>query len=379
MKRIGILGSTGSIGRQTLETVKSIGGFEVAVISANSSLELLKKQITEFSPKVVAVTNEREAAKLKKELCGKVKVLAGQEGLIEAATYEGIDTVVNAVVGNVGLIPTIHAIRAKKNICLANKETLVTAGKIIMNECEKHKVNLLPVDSEHSAIFQCLQGNDGNAVEKIYLTASGGPFLNKTKEELEKVTPKDALSHPNWSMGKKITIDSATLMNKGLEVIEAKWLFSLPLEKINVLVHPQSIIHSMVEYEDGAVMAQLGLPDMRVPIQYALTYPERVKNDLKKINFLDIRQLTFDSPDTSRFPCLDLAFQAIKTGGTMPAVLNAANEIAVARFLRKDIGFMQIPVLIERVMGAYTVKNDYTIDDVLEADSWAREKAMKIL
>lgn len=293
------------------------------------------------------------------------------EGLIAAATVVSADTVVNSVVGNIGLRPTVEAVKAGKNIALANKETLVTSGELVMRLLRENNVNMYPVDSEHSAIFQSLQGNSMNRIENIWLTASGGPFRGMT--DLSGVTLADALNHPNWSMGKKITIDSATMMNKGLEVIEAKWLFNVDLDRIKVVVHPQSIVHSMVEYEDGAIIAQLGVPDMKVPIQYALTYPRRLKNSFPKLNFFERNNLTFEKPDLNVFRCLALAFEAIKTGGTMPAVLNAANEVAVAKFLEGKINFVDIPRLIEKAMSAYNVKYDYSLEDVLEADSFARE------
>lgn len=370
-ENISILGSTGSIGTQTLDVIRDIGGINVKAMSTNTRIDLFEKQIREFKPELVCVMNSEKAEELKKRVKDiDVKVTTGMEGLIEAATYEGTDTVVNSVVGNIGLVPTVSAIKAKKNIALANKETLVTSGELVMKLLKENNVNMYPVDSEHSAIFQSLQGNEGNKIDKIFLTASGGPFRNW--EDVSNVTVDDALNHPNWDMGKKITIDSATLMNKGLEVIEAKWLFDVDLEQIEVLVHPQSIVHSMVGYEDGAVIAQLGLPDMKVPIQYALTYPKRVKNSFPKINFLEHNNLTFEKPRIDKFPCLALAYRAIKTGGTMPAVLNAANEIAVGRFINREIGFTDIPKLIEIAMNAYTVKYNYTIDDVLEVDAWAR-------
>lgn len=370
-ENISILGSTGSIGTQTLDVIRDIGGINVKAMSTNTRIDLFEKQIREFKPELVCVMNSEKAEELKKRVKDiDVKVTTGMEGLIEAATYEGTDTVVNSVVGNIGLVPTVSAIKAKKNIALANKETLVTSGELVMKLLKENNVNMYPVDSEHSAIFQSLQGNEGNKIDKIFLTASGGPFRNW--ENVSNVTVDDALNHPNWDMGKKITIDSATLMNKGLEVIEAKWLFDVDLEQIEVLVHPQSIVHSMVGYEDGAVIAQLGLPDMKVPIQYALTYPKRVKNSFPKINFLEHNNLTFEKPRIDKFPCLALAYRAIKTGGTMPAVLNAANEIAVGRFINREIGFTDIPKLIEIAMNAYTVKYNYTIDDVLEVDAWAR-------
>lgn len=375
-ENISILGSTGSIGTQTLEVVREIGGISVAAISANSNIDLLEVQAKEFKPELVCVMDENKALELKKRLLGcKCEVVSGMDGLIAAATISSADTVVNSVVGNIGLRPTVAAIKAGKNIALANKETLVTSGELVMKLLKENNVKMYPVDSEHSAIFQSLQGNSMNKIENIWLTASGGPFRGMS--DLSGVTLSDALNHPNWSMGKKITIDSATMMNKGLEVIEAKWLFDVDLDRIKVVVHPQSIVHSMVEYEDGAVIAQLGEPDMKVPIQYALTYPKRVKNSFPKLNFFERNNLTFEKPDLKVFRCLALAFDAIKTGGTMPAVLNGANEVAVAKFLDGKIGFTDIPALIEKTMSAYTVKYDYTLDDVLEADSFAREYSDK--
>lgn len=371
-ENIAILGSTGSIGTQTLDVIRDIGGINVKAMSTNTRIDLFEKQIREFNPELVCVMNNEKAQELKSRIADlDVKVTTGMEGLIEVATMAGTDTVVNSVVGNIGLVPTVEAIKAKKNIALANKETLVTSGELVMKLLKENNVKMYPVDSEHSAIFQSLQGNEGNKIDKIFLTASGGPF--RTWDDVSKVTVDDALKHPNWNMGKKITIDSATLMNKGLEVIEAKWLFDVELDQIEVVVHPQSIVHSMVGYEDGAVIAQLGLPDMKVPIQYALTYPKRVKNSFPKINFFEYNNLTFEKPKIDKFPCLSLAYRAIKTGGTMPSVLNAANEIAVARFINREISFTDIPKLIEMAMNAYTVKYNYTIEDVLEADKWARE------
>lgn len=371
-ENIAILGSTGSIGTQTLEVIRDIGGINVTAMSTNTRIDLFEKQIREFKPSLVCVMNREKAEELKKRITDlDVKVTTGIEGLVEVATAKGTETVVNSVVGNIGLIPTVEAIKAKKNIALANKETLVTSGELVMNLLKENGVKMYPVDSEHSAIFQSLQGNEGNKIDKIFLTASGGPF--RTWEDISKVTIDDALKHPNWSMGKKITVDSATLMNKGLEVIEAKWLFNVDLEQIEVLVHPQSIIHSMVGYEDGAVIAQLGLPDMKVPIQYALTYPKRIANSFPKINFFEQNNLTFEKPRIDKFPCLGLAYKAIRTGGTMPAVLNAANEIAVERFIKREIAFTDISKLIEMAMSAYNVKYNYSLEDVLEADNWARE------
>ena len=380
MRKISILGSTGSIGTQTLEVVEVLENIKVMAITGNSNIQLLEEQARKFQPELVAVMDEKNAEILKGKLSDmNICVVSGMEGLVEAATYEGVDTVVTSVVGNVGLKPTFEAIRAGKNIALANKETLVSAGQLVMDLAKKHNIRIYPVDSEHSAIFQSLQGNEGNKIERILLTASGGPFRGKKREELLNVTAADALKHPNWSMGNKITIDSATLMNKGLEVMEAKWLFGVDVDQIEVLVHPQSIVHSAVEYEDGAIVAQLGEPDMRVPIQYALTYPQRVKNPFPRVDFTKRNNLTFDKPDMETFKCLSLAYRALKTGGTLPAVLNGANEVAVTRFLKGDIGFLEIPELIEQTMDAYTVKQEYTLEDLLEADAWAKDYAAKVV
>ncbi|MGN0134450.1 MAG: 1-deoxy-D-xylulose-5-phosphate reductoisomerase [Anaerotignum sp.] len=379
MRKISILGSTGSIGTQTLEVVENLENIKVMAITGNSNIELLEKQARKFHPELVAVMNEKNAKILQDRLADmNIRVVSGMDGLVEAATYKDVDTVVTSVVGNIGLKPTFEAIRAGKNIALANKETLVSAGQLVMDLAKKHHIHIYPVDSEHSAIFQSLQGNGENKIQRILLTASGGPFRGKKREELENVTAADALAHPNWSMGKKITIDSATLMNKGLEVMEAKWLFDVDVDQIEVLIHPQSIVHSAVEYEDGAIIAQMGEPDMRVPIQYALTYPKRVKNPFPRVDFAQRSNLTFDKPDMDTFKCLSLAYRALKTGGTLPAVLNGANEVAVARFLKGEISFLQIPALIEQTMDAYTVKYEYTLEDLLEADAWAKAYAKQV-
>ena len=379
MRKISILGSTGSIGTQTLEVVENLEDIKVMAITGNSNIDLLEKQARKFRPELVAVMDEKNAIILQDRLADmNIRVVSGMDGLVEAATYKDVDTVVTSVVGNIGLKPTFEAIRAGKNIALANKETLVSAGQLVMDLAKKHHIHIYPVDSEHSAIFQSLQGNGENKIQRILLTASGGPFRGKKREELENVTAADALAHPNWSMGKKITIDSATLMNKGLEVMEAKWLFDIDVDQIEVLIHPQSIVHSAVEYEDGAIIAQLGEPDMRVPIQYALTYPKRVKNPFPRVDFAQRSNLTFDKPDMDTFKCLSLAYRALKTGGTLPAVLNGANEVAVARFLKGEISFLQIPALIEQTMDAYTVKYEYTLEDLLEADAWAKAYAKQV-
>ncbi|HHV95390.1 MAG TPA: 1-deoxy-D-xylulose-5-phosphate reductoisomerase [Clostridiaceae bacterium] len=382
-KKISILGSTGSIGIQALEVVRNLKknnyNIEIKGLAAGKNIDLLEKQVLEFKPEAVSVMDEELADILNKRLKSTgTDVFYGIEGLIKVATLENTDLVLNSVVGVVGLLPTLEAIRKGKNIALANKETLVAAGKIVMEEAQKHNVSIIPVDSEHSAIFQCLVGNDKKSISKLLLTASGGPFRGKKTEQLEMVKPEDALKHPNWKMGNKITIDSATLMNKGLEVIEARWLFDVSPEKIEVLIHPQSIIHSMVEYVDGSIIAQLGMPDMRIPIQYAITYPNRQYSRFNKMDFKIHRELTFEEPDYVNFPCLRIAFEALKESGTMPTVMNAANEVAVNLFLNNKIRFTQIPVIISNVMDKHIVNNNPTIDDIIEVDEWARIEAMKV-
>ncbi|HEY5585567.1 MAG TPA: 1-deoxy-D-xylulose-5-phosphate reductoisomerase [Ruminiclostridium sp.] len=375
---ISIIGSTGSIGVQTLDVARNLG-IKVAAMSANSNIDLIEKQVHEFLPRVVSVGNKELAKELEYRLHGmNIEVLFGLDGMKRVVELEEVDTVVTSVVGTVGLIPTMHAIKNRKNIALANKETLVTAGKLVIEEAKKYNVKIFPVDSEHCAIYQCLMGNDEKQVEKIIITASGGPFRGKNLSELENITPAEALKHPNWSMGSKITIDSATLMNKGLEVIEAKWLFGKELDRIRVLVHPQSIIHSMVEYVDGSIIAQLGSPDMRTPIQLALTYPNRCKNSFPKLDFLKCSQLTFEEPDTKTFRCLQLAYDALTAGGTMAAAMNAANEVAVADFLNNKISFTAIPYIIEKVMQEHNVNICPCLYDILEVDRWARAAAMQI-
>ncbi len=378
-KKISILGSTGSIGVQTLDVARNLG-IEVVGISANLNIDVLEKQIIEFRPKAASVASEELAEKLRKKVQNyDTEIYYGSEGLNEIASMAEADTVVTSIVGIAGLIPTLAAIRSGKDIALANKETLVTAGSIVMEEAKKHNVKILPVDSEHSAIYQCIQGNNRTDVEKLILTASGGPFRGKRAEDLANVTLEQALKHPNWSMGSKITIDSATLMNKGLEIIEAKWLFDVDLDQIEVLVHPQSIIHSMVEYKDGSIMAQLGSPDMRIPIQYALTFPDRMENNFSKLNLLEKGGLTFEKPDYEVFPCLKYAFEALEAGGTMPVVLNAANEAAVSLFLNRKVKFIDIPRLIYFVMERHTVNNNPSLKDIIEVDLWARQKVEKLV
>ncbi len=380
MKNITILGSTGSIGVSTLEIVSAHPDrFRVVAMTAGKNLELFSRQIKEFVPRIAVVASVDDVARLKDMCCGlDVSIMGGIEGLIAAATADDTEMVVAAIVGAAGLVPTAAAIRARKDIALANKEILVTAGHLFMEMVAEYGVRLYPVDSEHSAVFQSIEGHRSTDIEKIILTASGGPFLNTPVEQLKKVSVRDALNHPNWSMGKKITIDSATMMNKGLEVLEARWLFDTVVEKIDVNIHPQSIIHSMVEYIDGCVIAQLGTPDMKAPIAYALSYPERVSTGVKPLDLTALSGLTFFKPDMDKFPCLGLAYRAINAGESMPAVMNAANEIAVDAFLDGNIGFIQIAETIERTMDAHTVHDLCSIDEVLKADLWSREVAREI-
>lgn len=375
-KRITILGSTGSIGVSALDVIKdSPERFEVIGLTAGGNVDLLEMQIKRFKPKYAAVIDRQNAIDLTDRLNGlDTEIYYGMEGLVKISTAPETDTVVSSIVGAAGLTPTISAIRKDKMIALANKETLVMAGSLINKETNGRPA-ILPVDSEHSAIFQSLHGEDKRHIKKLIITASGGPFRNLTVEQLHKVTPKDALEHPNWKMGKKITIDSATLMNKGLEVIEAKWLFGVNADQIDVAVHPQSIVHSLVEFIDGSVIAQLGMPDMRLPIAYALNYPERCETNITSLNLTEIGTLTFEQPDTEKFPCLKFAFDALKAGGTMPAVLNAANEIAVEAFLEHKISFMEIPRIILSTMEEHDPSAIKELSDILEADRWARKKA----
>lgn len=372
-KTISILGSTGSIGTQSLEVAKK-HGIKVKALAANSNAELLAEQIKEFKPGVVCIYDKNKAYELKEMISGvPVKVLTGMDGLCEIASLNGVDTLVNAVVGIVGLKPTLAAIDAGVDIALANKETLVTGGKLVINRAAHKGVKIYPIDSEHSAIFQCLQGNGMNNIKKIILTASGGPFYGMTKAQLGNVTVAEALNHPNWSMGNKITIDSATLMNKGLEFIEAMWLFDLSPEQIEIVVHRESIVHSAVEYEDNSVIAQLGVPDMKIPIQYALLYPKRLDCPTKSLSLTDIGTLHFTKPDLETFDCLDACIKAITTGGRMPAVVNGANEAAVASFLDGKIGFLQIGELVKSALESIENKSIQCLDDVLLADRAARD------
>ena len=372
MKKIAILGSTGSIGTQTLDVVRAHSDeLEVVALAAGSNKERLKEQIREFHPELVSLSDEKKAQELKEELAGEaVEVVCGMGGLIEVAGVDSADVVVTAVVGMMGILPTMEAIRKGKDIALANKETLVTAGHLIIPMAREYGVSILPVDSEHSAIFQCLQGEPKKALDKILLTASGGPFRGKSAEFLETVTLEDALNHPNWSMGPKITIDSSTMVNKGLEVMEAKWLFGVHYSQIEVVIQPQSIIHSMVQYIDGAVIAQLGTPDMRVPIEYALFYPERRSLPGDRLDFSKLSQITFEKPDYKVFRGLSLAIEAGKTGGTMPTVFNAANERAVAKFLKGEIKYTDIVRSIEKCMDAHKVSAHPDLEEILATEQW---------
>jgi 1-deoxy-D-xylulose-5-phosphate reductoisomerase len=382
MKKITVLGSTGSIGLSALDVIgKNPRLFRVVALAAGKNIKLLQKQIERFRPQLVSVSDEQGAGELRSRISTKIKtrIVAGMEGLKEVAALAGADIVISAISGAAGLIPTLAAIDAGKDIALANKETMVMAGDIVTKKAKEKGVKILPLDSEHSAIFQCLQGQKHNNVNKIILTASGGPFFNYKTSELKKVTLSQALKHPNWKMGKKITIDSASMMNKGLEVIEAKWLFDLEINKIEVLIHPQSIVHSMVEFVDGCLLAQMGIPDMRTPIAYALTYPERIKNDLPLLDLIKTRSLEFLKPDVKKFPCLQLAYEAGICGGTMPAVLNAANEIAVEAFLRRTIKFVDLPGIIDKVLSKHKAVKKPSLDDILQADVWARVQTRELI
>ncbi|MDI7260263.1 MAG: 1-deoxy-D-xylulose-5-phosphate reductoisomerase [Thermodesulfobacteriota bacterium] len=381
MKCLAILGSTGSIGVNTLDIVRQFPEqFEVIGLSAGRNTQLLKQQTLRFRPKVVSVLNKELAEDLQRELSGlSVEVVHGVEGLIRVATHPEVDQVVSAIVGAMGLIPTLSAVKTGKAIALANKESLVMAGKIIIEEAEKNGARILPVDSEHSAIFQALLGHRKEEIRRLILTASGGPFLHLPLSKLHDVTVKEALNHPHWEMGRKITIDSASLMNKGLEVIEAHWLFNIPVEKIAVQIHPQSVIHSMVEYIDGSIIGQMGIADMRIPISYALSFPQRLNLNLPSLDLSGVGALTFSPPDPERFPCLRMAYRSIEIGETMPAILNAANEVAVNAFLEGWIKFTDVPPLLQRVMEEHEVKTIRTIEDILRADQWAREKTKTII
>lgn len=376
MKKISVLGSTGSIGTQALDVIeKNPELFQVESLTCGKNINLFREQLKKHSPSFAVTANDEDAMTLKKEF-PQIEFSYGLQGIITAASKTNCDLVLNSLIGMMGLKPTYEAICAGKDIALANKETLVAGGGIIMDAVKKYGVKLLPVDSEHSAIFQCLQGNENNPVHRILLTASGGPFRGYTKKELEKVTLEQALNHPRWVMGSKITIDSASLMNKGLEVIEAYWLFNVPAEKIQVVVHPQSVIHSMVEFEDRSILAQLGMPDMRGPISYAFGYPERIKNLFESVDFFKLGTLTFEEPDMETFSCLRLAYDALKAGGSLPVVLNAANEVLVQGFLDKKIKFIDIQNRLEEMMQKHKPIYDLTLDDILQIDAETRAETL---
>jgi 1-deoxy-D-xylulose-5-phosphate reductoisomerase len=381
MKKISILGSTGSIGCSALNVIeKNPELFQVVALTAGENIKLLKKQIEKFQPGMVAVGSKDNALKLGKALTAKskVKIFYGKDGLNEIASFPS-DMVISAIAGSAGLAPTLAAIESGNDIALANKETMVMAGEIVTKRARKKGVKIIPVDSEHSAIFQCLEGSRRENLLRLILTASGGPFLNFTKDQLKKVNLDQTLHHPNWKMGKKITIDSASMMNKGLEVIEARWLFNVDISAIDVVIHPQSIVHSMVEFIDGAILAQMGVPDMKIPIAYALTYPERIINNLPPLNLVKTGNLEFYKPDIRKFPCLDIAYGAGICGGTAPVVLNAADEVAVSAFMKKKIRFIDLPKIIEKVLARHNVMNNPSLDDILQADSWARKETEKMI
>ena len=392
MKNISVLGSTGSIGRQTLEVATANPEkLKIRVLAAHSSVSLMLQQIEDFHPDFAVLTDKEAAVELRRQYRGKTEILSGQEGLLAAATYENADTVLGAMVGYAGLRPTLAAIKAGKDIALANKETLVAAGHIVMQAVKDNNVSLLPVDSEHSAIFQSLRGGyhpclsfaekerDTSEVRRLILTASGGPFRGKTREELKHVTLAQCLKHPNWSMGKKVTIDSSTLANKGLEVMEAHWLFNMPYEKIDVVIHPQSIVHSLVEFKDGAVIAQLGIPDMKLPIQYALSYPQRFDCSFGRLDLLQCGNLTFEAPDSEAFPCLQTAIDCGKTGGSLPCAFNAANEECVTAFLEEKISYLDIPEIVKRVVDSHVVIPRPSLDEIEETDRTVRIKTKKMI
>lgn len=373
IKNICILGSTGSIGKSSLEVISNFPDqFRVTYLAANKNIDLLYQQVKKFKPSAVALQDENAAFHFRKMINGRIKIFSGKHSLSELVNLRNIDIVINSLVGFTGLRPTIEAIKNGKTIALANKESLVVAGEIIMKLAKKFHTKLIPIDSEHSAILQCLIGENTENISKIIITASGGPFLHLEKNKFSKVTVRAALNHPNWRMGKKITIDSATLMNKGLELIEAHWLFGLPQKKIEILVHPQSIIHSMVEFIDGSIKAQLGVHDMKIPIQYALTYPERAGSEYKRVNFPTIREMTFFEPDLKKFECLQLAYDALEQGGTAPTILNAANEVAVNWFLQSKISFDRIPKLIQQALEKVPIKVSPELDDIIQTDKDTR-------
>jgi len=376
-KVITILGSTGSIGRQALDVLSlHHNEYKIGYLTAHSNIDLLIEQVQKYSPKGIVVSDDTQYLKIKQLITNNCKILKGKEGLIEAASNAENTMVLSALVGFSGVEPTLAAINAGKTIALANKETLVSAGYNIIKAAKANNVRIIAVDSEHSAVLQCLVGEELNSIEKIILTASGGPFLNTDNSNFEKLTVKEALSHPNWTMGNKITIDSATLMNKGFEVIEAFWLFDVSLEKIEVLIHPQSIVHSLVQFYDGSVKAQLGVPDMKIPISYALSYPKRLKNKFRRLDLIEINNLTFFKPDESKFPCLRLAYEAMRRGGTATTILNAANEMAVIAFLEQKIRFSDIPIIIEKALETFPIKNNSDINEIIEIDRQVRDNCL---
>lgn len=381
MRYIALIGSTGSIGINVLKVVDRYPSeFRISSLAAGSNIKLLEKQVLKFKPRIVSVYSESKAETLKKKLRGrKVKVVSGEEGLLRACVDTKADRAVFALVGTKAIKAVCETVKARKDVAIANKESLVIAGKYIRNLAEKYKVKIIPIDSEHSGVWQCLQGRDKREIKNIYLTASGGPFLEKPVDSLRNITAEEALRHPRWKMGKKTTIDSATLMNKGLEVIEACNLFDMPCEKIKVLIHPQAVVHSIVEFIDGSNLAQLSVPDMRIPIQYALTYPKRVSNNRHTLDLVKTGKLTFRSPDRRQFPCLGLAYDAACRGGTMPAVMNAANEVMVDKFLNSEAAFLDIPKIVSRVMKKHKIKRKPSIDDILNSDAWARKETKDIV
>ncbi len=375
MKKICILGSTGSIGKQALEVVEEHRDrFEIVGLAAMTSIDELESQIIKYQPKIVAVFNKEKGEILKSRLVSNTKIVMGMEGLLDLASHKDADLILNSVVGSIGLLPTVAALEAGKDVALANKETLVAGGDLVMGICKERDVNIIPIDSEHSAIFQCLQGEKKEDINKIILTASGGPFRKWDYDKIAAASFKEALKHPNWNMGQKISIDSASLMNKGLEVIEAKWLFDIEAENIEVVVHPQSIIHSMVEFRDNSIIAQLGEPDMKLPIQYGLSYPNRIKGNVTKLDFIKHNNLTFEKPDIRRFPCLDLAYQAIKIGGTMPCVLNIANEILVGYYLQGRIKFYDISKNIEKIMYKHEAFEYNNVEELIKTEKWVKDQ-----
>jgi len=379
MKKITLLGSTGSIGRQTLEVVEHFPDqLSVFALSAHSNADLFLQQIAKFKPEFAVLTDRKAYDSVKSKVPATTKLLFGNDGFKEIVSHPEVDLVVDALVGASGLLPCLQAIEAGKNIALANKEVLVMAGKLVTQKCRERNVRIIPIDSEHSGMLQCLSAGKMEEVEKIIITASGGPFLNTPIEELSRVTIQQALHHPTWNMGKKITVDSAILMNKALEIIEARWLFGLPPEKIKVVIHPQSIVHSIVEFKDGSMIAQMAPPDMRLPIEYALFYPERQKRVINNFNLTSVDKLTFLEPDLNKFKAVTFAYQVLRQGGTAPAVLNAANEVAVNLFLQEEISFIKITELVEKVLSAQTVQPNPDLDDIIEKDEWARQRAVEV-